>query len=542
MDDRRLDALYESVLAPRIQAMDGVRREVRGYLLRASILVGGPAVLFVFSDALAIVWPGAGSFAPFAAFGLILVGLVVSATRYLLPGLASFANYRARFKQEVVAEVFTIVCPTARYSPAHGIPAAIFDEPHLFARRGRFSSDDLVTGTIGTTPFEASDVYRHYSTGGKNSRTVVVFRGLFFHLDFNKRLTGRTLVEPSDAAASVLGDRDGLRPVTLENANFAQAFRVHSSDEVEARYILTPAMMERILALKARTTRPLYLAFANNRAYLGVHYGRALFEPAITDTTSAAAVREMAAHFALAEAVVHELDLNTRIWTKDVDTSLLARGAEPASAPLDAALAAGGVTAASLWEAASRSAGEGAADPGPVPRPANSNVQLERSGERISIGYGLSVWMLLAILVSAACAAVAFTAIPLLPDALGVPGLRAWTDWASEWPAPVPLAATYPVPAFAVAALLGSLSLLGWMTRVRRVEATPTEVRVFRGLSPWPRTYPCPPYGTVVRIQGAVYIRRREGLNLVPPSASPMLPEADARWIAWELRQLLDRI
>ena len=122
------------------------------------------------------------------SFALIFVGVVVAGVKYLIPGVTAYMNYRSRFKHEVAAEVFKIVCPTAAYCAAEGVPAQIFDEPGLFNTRGGYNSDDRVRGTIGATPFEAADVSRSYSTGGKNSRTVIVFRGLFFHLDFNKTL------------------------------------------------------------------------------------------------------------------------------------------------------------------------------------------------------------------------------------------------------------------------------------------------------------------------------------------------------------------
>ena len=67
----------------------------------------------------------------------------------------------------------------------------------VFQDRGSYHTDDRVRGRIGQTPFEAAEVKRQYSTGsGKNSRTYTVFHGLFFHLDFNKSLSGVTFVTP----------------------------------------------------------------------------------------------------------------------------------------------------------------------------------------------------------------------------------------------------------------------------------------------------------------------------------------------------------
>ena len=177
-----------------------------------------PFALFFLSDLIGGLAPGlTGGAITTLSFALIFVGVLVAGFKYLIPGVTAYMNYRSRFKHEVAAEVFKIVCPTAVYSPTKGVAQDVFDEPGLFNTRGGYASDDRVRGKIGATPFEAADVSRSYSTGGKNSRTIVVFRGLFFHLDFNKRLTGTTLVQPTSGSPSSAGDRSGLTRVALEN-------------------------------------------------------------------------------------------------------------------------------------------------------------------------------------------------------------------------------------------------------------------------------------------------------------------------------------
>jgi hypothetical protein len=38
--DADIDALYESTLKPRLESLEGLRHEVKGYVARAAILVG----------------------------------------------------------------------------------------------------------------------------------------------------------------------------------------------------------------------------------------------------------------------------------------------------------------------------------------------------------------------------------------------------------------------------------------------------------------------------------------------------------------------
>jgi hypothetical protein len=537
--DSEIDRLYESTLKPRLEALEGMRLDLRRYVVKAGIWVGAPFLLFFLSDFAAVLLPAAlGGLVVVGSFALILVGAVVAGVKYLIPGVTAYLNYRSRFKHEVAAEVFKIVCPTAAYSPAQGVPSEIFDEAGIFNTRGGYKSDDRVRGRIGVTPFEAADVSRSYSTGGKNSRTVVVFRGLFFHLDFNKRLTGTTIVQPAGASYSSIGDRTGFAEVQLENPTFAAAFAVYATDEVEARYILTPAMMEQILSLAARTAKPIYLGFQGNRAYLGIDYGRPLFEPGIAATTSVEAIHEMAAQFALAEGVVHELDLNTRIWTKDVDESLLHRRDDAPEDPFDALAARGNVTASELWQAATKGDDDGADDE-VVAQPSGTSIRVEQTGSGAVVDYGLSAGFLIALMLTLASGAVWLTSAKALPAYLDLPDPTGATAWLPEITSMPQIVRDEPIPFVIVASIVLPIASLIWVFRVRRVEVEPSAVRIWRGLRPWPRTYARPTYGKVVRLDKAVYVGKVEGHGLINPSASPMLSVEEARWVASELRRAL---
>jgi hypothetical protein len=501
-----------------------------------------PFALFFLSDVFtAGLSGGGGMLVTLGSFGLIFAGVLVAGFKFLIPGFTAYTNYKARFKHDVVAEIFKIVSPSAAYSPMQGVARADFDEPGLFNTRGGFTSDDLVRGTIGQTPFEAAEVRRSYTTGGKNSTTIVVFHGLFFHLDFNKQLRGVTIVEPEDASPSQRGDRRGLVKVALENPDFERAFAVRASDEVEARYILTPAMMEQILALRARAGKLLFLAFKNHRAYIGVHYGRALFEPGIAFTTSLESIQEMAAHFELAEGVIHELDLNTRIWTKGVDDSLLKRADDQPASSLEHAMATGTLTEANLWKLATASIdGMNDDDGGPVvARPAAPWAQVESSPTGLVVHYPFGIGFLIALLLSVGSATLGLAALRALAATTGLGSLGALLQDIPVMPVAADLVAAHPVPWLAGCVVLGGFTTLGWTARVRRVEIAPDAVRVWRGFRPFPRAYPRPPYDRVIRVERAVHVGKSEGLTLVNPTASPMLSLEEARWVAAEMRRAM---
>lgn len=537
-----IDALYESTLAPRLRALESLRLDVRGYLLKAGLLVGIPGVLLIANDVVEAAMPDGYGWLSFVVplVGLV-AGVLVAVTRYLLPASAASANYHSRFKHDVAAEVFKIVCPTAVYAPFDGIAPDVVAESRLLNPRGNLSSDDRVQGMIGSTPFEAADLASSYTTGGKNRTNVVVFRGLFVHLDFNKRLSGTTIVDPRDARGATLGDRSALVEVTLENPAFVERFRVWSNDEVEARYVLTPSMMERILSLAALSTKPVHLAFRNSRAFLGVNYGRALFEPGIRDSTTPAAIHEMAAQFGLAEGIVEELDLNTRIWTKDVDASMLDTSrAVPAVSDIAAAARAGTLSPESLWAAslasvAAKHAGEDAV----AAQPASTSTTIDRTGLGVTVRYHHTLSLVVTVVLWVVATAVALAAARLLPETLHKQELAMLVGWVPVLPYASALVTSEPLVWFLVSAVSSGVLLLMWGTAVRRVEIAPGAVRVWRGLRPTARVYPRPPYEMIHRGEYNVFIARTDALSMFSALASPKLPDDEAAWVAAEMRRAM---
>lgn len=537
-DAERIRSLYASTLKPRLEALEGFRRELKASIIKSALLVGGPFLLFVITLGL---YPDSFAISA-AAFALIFVGVVMAGVRYLMPGFAAFTNYRIRFKQQVIAEVFRVVMPSAVYEPMQGIASGVFDEPGIFNTRGQFVSDDRVRGRIGQAGFEAAEVRRAYRTGsGRNARTIVVFHGLFVHLDFDRALRGTTILQPARASSSQIGNRDGLQLVPFESPEVKREFSVYSSDKAEARDILTPAILERILALGRHTRYPIFLAFKGQRVYLGVHYGRKLFEPGIASTTSLEAIEEIAEHFGLAETIVRELNLNALSGPLDLDDSWPRPDATAAADGLDAlqeAVASGKVvTADQVWQAAlEETSSDKAADAASTPRPSESSIEVQHTTGESTIDYGLSFGFLFAIAVTIVALVLTVASLRAFGRTTDLGPLVPLMETVPPLPQADALVAEYPFWWLIGSSIVGSLFTLWWLVRVRRVVIRPEVVLIWRGLRPFPRRYRRPPYGRAVRIDKAVYVGKVGSSFPINPSASPILrSEEEAKWIASEM-------
>lgn len=110
--------------------------------------------------------------------------------------------------------------------------------------------EDLIEGGRADTHFSLVECKLTEERGsGKNRRTVTVFQGLLFHIQYPDRFLGRTLMARQGWWKGFFGDKT-LQKVDLVSKELEDNFTIYSDDQVEARALLTPDRMERLIALE----------------------------------------------------------------------------------------------------------------------------------------------------------------------------------------------------------------------------------------------------------------------------------------------------
>lgn len=270
-------------------------------------------------------------------FVLVGAGLFFFDLHLLIPiacivvGILIFAyaasNRRAFFRTVIIPELFHEAMPKLKYIPDMGIGRNRFASFELFPDFDRFSSEDKLTGKIGQTKFTAAEVHIEKKHKDKDSTYyTTIFRGVVFIADFNKELSSRTVVLP-DVAERCFGKLFGnfLQKmnfgkgslVKLENLEFEKIFAVYSHDQIEARYILTPKMMEQLVKLRNEGRKNIRLLFENDHVVIAFPKPCGWLEPPTFGRLHKMQVLEnILLELITVISIVEELDLNTRIWTK----------------------------------------------------------------------------------------------------------------------------------------------------------------------------------------------------------------------------------
>ncbi|MBN2272590.1 MAG: DUF3137 domain-containing protein [Sedimentisphaerales bacterium] len=313
-----LKRFYDTTLMPDLLAFEQQRRGIVRKITTVIIValgLGGLSFVFMASNMRQV---GPAVMIPFVLC-LLIGGAVCS---LLIRG------YVAYFKTVVIEKIVHFIDDNLSYEPKNCIPKSTFMLSKIFTTKpNRYKGDDFVSGKVGATQMQFCELNAEYESGsGKDRHTYTVFRGIFFIADFNKHFNGQTIVLP-DTAEKLFG-RLGQKLqslnvfrgelIRLEDPEFESHFVVYGSDQIEARYILSTSLMARITDFKKRTGKKIYLSFIGSMVFVAVPYTRNLFEPRLFKTLlDFEPIRRYYEDLQLAIGIVEDLNLNTRIWSKE---------------------------------------------------------------------------------------------------------------------------------------------------------------------------------------------------------------------------------
>ncbi|MBP5353209.1 MAG: DUF3137 domain-containing protein [Alphaproteobacteria bacterium] len=112
-----------------------------------------------------------------------------------------------------------------------------------------------------------------------NIQKKKVFTGICILLEMNKNFVGRTVVLEDKGLFNVFNRVKGLQNVKLEDSKFEKYFEVYADSQIESRYLLTTAFMERMLKLRdLYHGTSLQFNFSDNKLLIAIRTKENMFE------------------------------------------------------------------------------------------------------------------------------------------------------------------------------------------------------------------------------------------------------------------------
>lgn len=185
----------------------------------------------------------------------------------------------------------------------------------LLPNHNREAWEDEVRGAHAGCGFVICEAHLKYKSSGKNSSTRTVFHGQLFSIDYPKQFLGSTVVLRDMGPLNAL-----MRPgkqhqrVGLASPAFEKAFEAWSTDQVEARELLDPIVLERFQELERLFGgKKLRAAFDDGKMLIAIETGDRLnigsmFRPLHGADRVETILREFDVIFDLIEVLVKRLD------------------------------------------------------------------------------------------------------------------------------------------------------------------------------------------------------------------------------------------
>ena len=313
-----LTDFYYKTLYPTLESLEKQRKNVRDRVVVVGILytLASIALFFLLSSFKNL----PDDF--FSFFAVAYFGLGAIIYKFLTK------EYTSDFKNRVIEPLIHAIDEGLSYMSDLHIPTEYFTKSELFGTFDKIEGNDYVKGIVNDVPIEFSDLHaqkRHVDSKGRE-RWDTIFQGLFIVSEFNKNFQGKTVVLP-DTAQNLFGDLIGgwLQSnnigrgelVKLDDIEFEKEFVVYSTDQIEARYILSHSLMQRLLTFKQKSKHPLYVSFVGESIHMAIYYNKDLFEASVFHSLlNYKIAMEYVTTLHLAISIVDELKLNQKLWSK----------------------------------------------------------------------------------------------------------------------------------------------------------------------------------------------------------------------------------
>jgi len=244
-----------------------------------------------------------------------------------LAGLAyyihfSYKDFKLDFKNKIMEPLFNTI--GFSFNSPEKVTQAEIEDTKMFLNYNldAFSSGQKVKGIFNNINIEISEILceEKYKDHKKVIRFRKTFGGIFFKAKFNKNISNHTVVIPNAKKISLPFkekslDYNKLENIRLENIEFESIFEVFSDNGIEARYILTPDMMEKMVSFQKKFNKNIYLSFKNGYICIAIEHKKGLFEaPIIVDIETI--IKEYIEITKTLLSIVEDLKLDNDIYKK----------------------------------------------------------------------------------------------------------------------------------------------------------------------------------------------------------------------------------
>ncbi len=196
----------------------------------------------------------------------------------------AFNPIKKTYKQTIIPKIISFISTDLTYDPSKGISEKEFRAGDLFGQSFSFHSEDLVHGIIENTEIKMSDIKADRRS---NKNRYTVFHGLYAIVKLKQKFASRVIIQPThimSVALEALGNKLlgtqltgkiqsnlSMHDFKSGNTNFDKDYDVRCESPEVASALLSPTVIQLIIAFQKEINTPIRLSFFDNEAHIAFH-------------------------------------------------------------------------------------------------------------------------------------------------------------------------------------------------------------------------------------------------------------------------------
>lgn len=194
-------------------------------------------------------------------------------------GLGSAPFLLDRARKDISDGLFGRVAGVFGFAYQNSIDApeyvGVFQDYKILPRYQIGHYEDEIAGIHDGVTFSMCEAHLKQQSSGKNKSLKTVFHGQLFVIDYAKKFRGTTILQRDAGILNRFGKPGKeFQQVGLASPVFEKAFEAWSTDQVEAREILDPVVLERFEELERLFKGGrLSAAFSGGQVMISLHVG-----------------------------------------------------------------------------------------------------------------------------------------------------------------------------------------------------------------------------------------------------------------------------
>ncbi|MCB1840732.1 MAG: DUF3137 domain-containing protein, partial [Alphaproteobacteria bacterium] len=193
-------------------------------------------------------------------------------------------QYASAYKNEILPKLANLF-GRFTYTPNGQIPVHLMQPSKILPAHDRYESEDHFIGKYKEVGIQFCEIdLKQRRRSNKRTYYVTIFKGLAVLLDMSKkRFYGHTILDKDRGKISewFVSRSHGLKKANMVDPEFEKLFDAYTDDQVEARYLIDPLMIEKLKGLyEEYNGEKMVAAFYDSKMLILISSKHNHFEPA----------------------------------------------------------------------------------------------------------------------------------------------------------------------------------------------------------------------------------------------------------------------